>query len=447
MELKSAFLAPSATNPAGTAGVDMAANPLSLGVRKLRASVNMRHEEGTLKTRFGFRYHRLGVSGQFQGGFHYSPSKGLSSRPFAPKNSALVIAVKGRLFLLEATGGDLSCGVRELCGDYDFACKGAVHLYQAENWLIVQNPLGGTWFWEGFNCLTRSPGMAGDLTDNDPALPVPVLPRRGRCWTTNTFLRILVVDDITGLPIPGASVVLKVGERQDYGANTASDGDVTFYPVPKTYTYQASKTGYDSSTPTTLVIRPNDTRFIEVRLVTTVFEAPAVLMLVLDQTGSIGVGGAQRGIEIIDNTNVQAMGYVSFGDTVVQSRAVTEDLAAVRAELAYAVANPDLPPFFGDGGGDLPENGVDAIAQGLALLAAFTAIPDGDRAMFFKTDTAGHKYEVAVPAIVNANLNLIDFAWLEFGDSEFVDGSETGLYETTFPETARVSHTTFPLLL
>lgn len=266
MELKSAFLAPSAANPAGTAGVDMAANPLSLGVRKLRASVNMRHEEGTLKTRFGFRYHRLGVSGQFQGAFHYTPSKGLSSRPFAPKNSALVVAVRGRLFLLEATGGDLSCGVRELCGDYDFECKGAVNIYQAENWLVVQNRESNTWFWEGFNCLTRSPGMAGDLDDTDPALPTPVLPRTGRCWTTNTFLRFSVVDDVTGLPIPGASVVLKVGDRQDYGAATGANGETTFFPVPKTYTYYVTKEGYLPVGPVSVVIRPNGTLFIRVEM-------------------------------------------------------------------------------------------------------------------------------------------------------------------------------------
>lgn len=148
---------PSLTNP-GVSGVDMLADPLTLG-GKLHAAVNLRFEEGALRTRPGFVYHRLNVSGQFQGSLHYSPSKGLSSRPFAAKNTALVVAVGGRLVMFDATTGWLSCAPTVLPGSYSFCDRGPVHLFQAENWMIVQNRSSNTLYWEGYGPLMESPGM------------------------------------------------------------------------------------------------------------------------------------------------------------------------------------------------------------------------------------------------------------------------------------------------
>lgn len=265
MPMQSAIAQPSVANPAGTTGVDMSSNPLTLGSRKLRSAVNLQFVEGVIRTRPGFRYQKLGVSGQFQGGLHYSPSKGLSSRPFALKNSSLMVAVRGKVFAFESSQGLLSCGPQPLCGDYDFACKGPVNLYQAENWLVVQNKQSNTWFWEGSNCLVESPGMAEDREDTDPQLPTPPGFALGRCWSVNTVLQITVLDNVTGEPIVGATIVLKVGSRVDYTAVSNPYGETRFEPVPKSYTYTVTKFGYTAVSGTVVILK-NGTQMLTVRM-------------------------------------------------------------------------------------------------------------------------------------------------------------------------------------
>lgn len=525
MQYRSAIASPSTTDPIGTVGVDMASNPLTLGYRKLRSAVNLAFEEGVIRTRPGFYYQHTGTDGQFQGAFHYSPSRGLSARAFAPKQTGLVFVTAGKLFVGETTNGAVSCVSRPICGPHDFTCKGPVDIYQAENWLIVQNSLSNTHFWSGSGCLLESPGMGAEPIDTDAPLGKAPPPTRGRCWSTGTYVLFTVLNGNTNQPIEGATVSLKVGSRTDYTGQADVYGEALFYPVPKTYSVVATRSGFTTVTQT-LVVVDNDTKFITIRLfpvtaavftvkvrnsvggtpiqgatvvlkqgVTTVKtqqtvvngntvfdivagtyrievshpnfpgavvpahavpvgtseltismtanEYPAVLVLVLDQTGSIGVEGAQRGVDIIDQTDVQAIGYVSFSDTIIQIRPITTNLTAVRAELDYAANNEGEPPFYGDSGGDVPENGVDALSTGLDLIAAFNGLPGGARALFFKTDTIGYKYQTNSPGTVNTRLNQLDAVWLEFG--ELADGTESGFYETTFPETPIVSHSTFPL--
>lgn len=164
----------------------------------------------------------------------------------------------------------------------------------------------------------------------------------------------------------------------------------------------------------------------------------SVVVLVLDQTGSIGTGGAFVGIEMIDTINPRAVGYVTFGDTVIQTRTITQDVAAVRAELVIASENEGDPPFFGGGsGGDEPENGVDALDAALDLLDAFTDFPDALRGIGFKTDVGQYKHEVSSPSAINTRLNDLDFVWFEFDPMNIDEGETTaGLYASTFPETS-----------
>lgn len=271
------------------------------------------------------------------------------------------------------------------------------------------------------------------------------------CTETLVTLNFLVLDRGTRKPIPGASYevyqssnVLGSGFSSVRGKfSVATTIRVTPTPVFYPYSYNVRKEGYIPKTDVEVQLTGGGETVILMDPVEIPGEYPAVLMLVLDQTGSIGAGGAQRGVDIIDRTDVQAMGYVSFGDTVIQSRPITTDLAQVRAELVYAANNDGLPPFYGDGGGDTPENGVDAMAEGILLLSQFSGIPGGTRALFFKTDTLGYKHQVSSPATVNAQLNTLGAVWLEFG--EIFDGTESGFYATTFPETAVVKHDSFPI--
>jgi len=169
-----------------------------------------------------------------------------------------------------------------------------------------------------------------------------------------------------------------------------------------------------------------------------------ILMLALDQTGSIGIGGAQRGIEIVDTYGPRcvAIGLVSFGDAVVTHFAPT-DPATVRAFLEAAVAYGAIfdggNPFFHDDGGDIAENGVDALAAALAAHAGYSSpLP---RLIFFKTDTQGFDHNIAAPATVNAGLQTLAGTWLEFGAA--AGGTS---YAATFPPTAVVRHSGFPVL-
>lgn len=444
----------------GTQGVDMKSNPLLLGNKKLHAATNLMFDEGVLRTRYGFRYESLGAEGQFQGACEYRPQEGISATVLSESESGIAVVADGVLWF--------NCNP---ISESLFDCAGSVHLYQAENYLILQNPVSDTFWWDGVGELVRSPGM-NEQDWNDPEVPVfemeVVAPEAAipDCdidgSESGIEVRFLVIDSVTEQPIPDVTWTVKRNGSRAYDGISGDDGRFVFKPVPRVYAYDLRKDGYtaiedipleingtgvervwdDCMPPTIEIVGEYD--FV-VRMVPITSEYPAVLVLVLDQTGSIGAGGAARGIEIIDNTDVQAIGYVSFGDSICQTRAVTTDLAAVRAELVTAVENPDLPPFFCDGGGNTPENGVDALAAGLALLTAFTDLPSGERAIFFKTDTLGYSTPSNDPATVNAGLNNVDYVWLEFGED--TDDTEVGLYADTFPETSVVSHSTFPLIV
>lgn len=146
---------------AGMAGVDMQANPLFLPESRLAAATNMQFNEGTISTRAGFRYHDLGVGGQFQGASIYSPSRGLSHQPFADPYTALVTAVGGKLQYNLV----LDCDIAEpvtITGNNSNMAGADVNIYQAENYLIAQGNFCDTIWWEGMGAYTVSPGLDAD---------------------------------------------------------------------------------------------------------------------------------------------------------------------------------------------------------------------------------------------------------------------------------------------
>lgn len=156
----------------GTRGVDMRSNPLGLGNQKLHAATNMVFEEGVVRTRPGFRYHDLGIQGQFQGVCAYAPDRGMSAESFGPALSGLVIAAAGKVFVIDTTDGIFSCAPQDLtCDAAPFACRGEVNLFQAENYLVAQCATANTHWWDGEGCMVASPGLADDQYWMDPEPP------------------------------------------------------------------------------------------------------------------------------------------------------------------------------------------------------------------------------------------------------------------------------------
>lgn len=144
----------------GMAGVDMLTNPLFLPETRLAGATNMTFDEGVISSRAGFRYHDMGLKGQFQGAVTYSPSRGLSHQPFADPYTALVTVVGGKLHYNLAQGCSLACPVT-VCGENNMTDVD-IHVYQAENYLIAQGHFCDTIWWEGIGCFTVSPGLDAD---------------------------------------------------------------------------------------------------------------------------------------------------------------------------------------------------------------------------------------------------------------------------------------------
>lgn len=173
-----------------------------------------------------------------------------------------------------------------------------------------------------------------------------------------------------------------------------------------------------------------------------------VLFLCLDETGSIGVGGAARGVEIIDefrdaigDERILGVGFQSFGDSMVLFQPISADLDAVRAILVTAAGGTG--PFFGDTGGDTPENGVDALNIGVdELTTSPIALRARYRYLALKTDTWGFAHNETDPSTVFAKLSGISKTWLEFNSGASHEGTS---YEATFPANEKIIHGAFAL--
>lgn len=153
----------------GTRGIDGKADPLTLGTGQLAHAVNLRFEEGQIKTRPGIKYWDLGIQGQFQGATLFCPSLGLSANSFAHSGAQLALAVGGGVYVSGTTSTTVSCQPVKLkgteegeCDPKDPKCLGDVFLFQAENYLIVQSTTRTTMWWDGVADLVKSPGMVSN---------------------------------------------------------------------------------------------------------------------------------------------------------------------------------------------------------------------------------------------------------------------------------------------
>ena len=223
-----------------TRGVDMKTNPLLLGNKKMHSATNLVFEEGVIKTRPGFRYKSLGCTGQFQGAGEFRPRKGLSATPLSESKSGFVVVADGKIWLNCNKIGE------------PFSCNGDVHVFQAENYLIFQNPNSSTFWWDGEK-LTESPGMV-DIDFEEIETPVqevavvaPTVSIPTCGIEVSTSVTFTVRDSTTSATIANALVtVYKDGVTVKSG-NTDAKGKIYFALLAGTYTYSSSASGFSST--------------------------------------------------------------------------------------------------------------------------------------------------------------------------------------------------------
>lgn len=158
----------------GLKGVDGTSNPLLIaGLLKVRHAINVVFQSGELKTRPGLNHQNLGLNGQFQGATTFIPSRGISAQSFADCGAQLITAVNGHIYVNGSLNTGILCGGRKLVRatprlecerPVENPCPGCLWMYQAENWLIIQNPGQNTMWWNGDGPLISSEGMSWEYT-------------------------------------------------------------------------------------------------------------------------------------------------------------------------------------------------------------------------------------------------------------------------------------------
>jgi len=162
---------------------------------------------------------------------------------------------------------------------------------------------------------------------------------------------------------------------------------------------------------------------------------PFVLVLVLDQTGSIGARGAQLGLQILSeyaNTNIiKKVSIISFGDKVCP-QTITFDNSIEEAQNFLFQAANGSGAFYCDAGGDAPENGIDALHLAATILRDYTT--SYKKYVYFVTDTPDFRYNVNGAFTVNQMLNdYTDGTWMIIGSVVTDDNTKYADYIVESP--------------
>lgn len=303
-----------------TAGVDAKSNPLFLGNKKLRMATGFAFSEGEMRSRPGFRYHRLGVSGRFQGVCAFTPSMGISAQSFADALSGIVTAAGGRIFVNDTTNGSISCSPIEILTEKPVSNIGDVNVFGAENWLIIQNRNSETHWWSGVGTATASPGMSDRCQWDDapvaavcftPVKPVANIPDCDRFSCDPEAGCVLTLEEQIVVNSNVATFRIKntgFTSAEVTGFYTTPLGKATFdppaiiIPAGTSRTFVATATGFDFESGElsitientcgvgtfTFELAPPDTACgLEVLSMTTT--SPTICDIVLKNTGSVQV--------------------------------------------------------------------------------------------------------------------------------------------------------------
>jgi len=233
-------------------GVDLKTNPLLLGGGSARMAANMVFDEGSIRTRPGFRYHRTKLFGQFQGFSEFRPSAGISSGVFSESGPSIIIVAGGIVGASTIGGGEVFCAQSFVHPSPIFMCSGDVNVYQAENFAVIQNVETSTYWFDG-KSLKESPGMQ-EQDWNDPDYlwdeVEKVEPVSNSVFCENSseeYLNKVVIRVInikTSEIIPNALVEVRYNRQVAYSGFTDDKGLVTFFVYPRLYEVVAYAAGF-----------------------------------------------------------------------------------------------------------------------------------------------------------------------------------------------------------
>lgn len=310
----------------GYAGVDLKTNPLLLTQkRKLRSAVNLVFEEGVIRTRPGFNYRLLAGPGVFQGAVDYKPSRGISAGRFSDDADEVAMILDGSLWI--------GC---EKVGEAIIPESGNAHLFQAENYLVVQHPEGDTFWWNG-TTLTRSPGLQEvDFVETETPVfeldeDVPVGLPQAECDSNNPFvnthLKFTVINHVTEAYIEGATVAVNANGSVAYEGATNALGEYAIRKiVARDYTYSVVKSGYLPVEDVPFTVEVGDDMEIVVRLV---------------PLGDPEVCGYTA--EIIDGPTVDEEWLGGYVDVEINNTGTTDLIVNEILSDAPLVTEPELP--------------------------------------------------------------------------------------------------------
>lgn len=148
----------------GTRGVDMRTNPFQLGIGKVAFAQNIVFDESESRTRFGYYYHNLGLSGRLQDAKVVNLGKGLSRGKYGYDADVLVIIIDGKAWFLRSEvffEGDKKrvsfCCPQRIC-DLEWDKCEEVRIQQVEDYVVFYGRNIETSWWDGESC-EISPGM------------------------------------------------------------------------------------------------------------------------------------------------------------------------------------------------------------------------------------------------------------------------------------------------
>lgn len=342
----------------------MQSNPLLLANKKLHAATNLIFDEGVIRTRPGFRYRPLGVTGQFQGACEYRPHQGISAGRFADEQQGIAVVADGKLWFNCQQVGDEFCG------------KGDVHVFQAENYLVLQNLNSDTFWWDGVD-LTRSPGLQ-EQDWNDPETPVqemdierPVadIPVCDAETGRESGIRVvfLVIDGTTEQPIPGVYGLITHNSHKAFERTTDAVGQFEFYPTPRIYQYTLTKTGYLPIADAGLVVNGDATEVIYDPCMPPAIVLNGEVEVVVRMTPTGGGSGCGFTSEVIAGplyTPPWAGGYVDI--RVVNTGTIPVIINSVLASWPDPVVHGGLPVTIPVGEEDILSVGSEAYENDIA---------------------------------------------------------------------------------
>lgn len=291
----------------GMAGVDLKSNPLLIGEKKkLRFATNMVFEEGVLRSRYGVRYENLCCSGQFQGAVDFQPTRGLSYQPHSSADAGIALVVKGSLYL---NGEKLSGNI--------FKSRGPVNLYQAENYLIIQNVESETYWWDG-ETLTKSQGMSEvDFAEIEtPVFEMQIVPpvaditpciddEPETCTEESSKVIVHICNSSVQNPLADAMFTLMLNGNFLLTKTTGANGKISFNVPQDLYTYTVAAEGYDDFLEAVLDVNGCITEYVILK--------PKFCSVVITQAG-YSVSSPESGIIIITNTGSE---NVTITDTIL----------------------------------------------------------------------------------------------------------------------------------